>query len=43
MSTVGLTIYVLMWPVLATGVLIVLCAGLIKDIRKAKKKGKSLV
>ena len=43
MSSLALTIYVLVWPVIATGVLIVLCTALIRDIRAAKKAGKSLV
>lgn len=43
MSSSLLTAYVLVWPVIATGVFLVLCVGLIKDIRKAKKEGDSLI
>jgi len=43
MSTFWLTVYVLMWPVLSTLVLITLCSALVLDIRKAKKDGESLV
>ena len=43
MSTFGLTVYVLIWPVLATLVLITLCTALVFDIRKAKKDGETLV
>lgn len=43
MSTFWLTVYVLVWPVLATLVLITLCTALVFDIRKAKKDGETLV
>lgn len=43
MSPTLLTAYVLVWPIIATGVFLVLSVGLIKDIRKAKKEGDSLV
>lgn len=43
MSTFGLTFYVLIWPVLSTLVLLTLCVALIRDIRKAKKDGETLV
>ncbi|MDY0207367.1 MAG: putative transporter small subunit [Pseudomonas sp.] len=43
MSTFGLTVYVLIWPVLSSLVLITLCTALVFDMRKAKKDGKSLV
>lgn len=43
MSSTLLTAYVLVWPVIASGVFLMLCLGLIKDIRKAKKSGKGLV
>jgi hypothetical protein len=43
MSTLGLTAYVLIWPVLATIVLVVLCVGLVRDLRAAKRQGKELV
>ncbi|MCK9535077.1 MAG: putative transporter small subunit [Pseudomonas sp.] len=43
MSTFGLTVYVLVWPVLSSLVLLTLCTALVFDIRKAKKDGTSLV
>lgn len=43
MSTFWLTAYVLIWPLIASGVFLTLCVALIIDIRAAKKSGKSLV
>ncbi len=38
-----LTVYVLMWPVLAALVLALLSAGVWRDIRRAKRNGEHLV
>lgn len=43
MSHLGLTIYVLIWPVMAAIVLVVLCVSLYRDWRVAAKSGKDLV
>ncbi|WP_275065512.1 putative transporter small subunit [Aliidiomarina taiwanensis] len=43
MSTFWLTAYVLIWPLIASGVFLTLCVALIIDMRAAKKSGKSLV
>lgn len=43
MTTWLLTAYVLVWPIIATGVFLTLCVALYKDIKAAKKKGTSLV
>ncbi|ALS35084.1 MULTISPECIES: putative transporter small subunit [Pseudoalteromonas] len=43
MSTTLLTIYVLIWPVIAFGVFVILLCSLIKDLKNAKQKGKNLV
>ncbi|WP_256473754.1 putative transporter small subunit [Aliidiomarina quisquiliarum] len=43
MSSFWLTVYVLIWPVIATGVFLTLCVSLVIDIKAAKKSGKSLV
>jgi len=43
MSTFWLTFYVLIWPVIASGVFLTLCVALVFDIKAAKKSGKSLV
>lgn len=38
-----LTLYILIWPVISAGVLAVLLFSLFKDIRKARRDGKSMV
>lgn len=43
MSSFALTAYVLMWPVMATAVLAVLCIGLLHDIRTARRNGNDLI
>lgn len=43
MSTVILTLYVLIWPVIAAGVMVVLTVGVWRDMRQAQKKGQPLV
>lgn len=43
MSPLLLTIYVLMWPVLVAGVLIVLVRAFSREWRNAKREGRSLV
>jgi hypothetical protein len=43
MSSFYLTIYVLIWPVIAAIVMAVLCVSLFRDVRKAKREGKDLV
>lgn len=43
MSVTLLTIYVLIWPVIASVVFFVLIFFVIKDLKQAKKSGKSLV
>ncbi|WP_233267024.1 putative transporter small subunit [Tomitella fengzijianii] len=39
MTTVMMTIYILMWPVMAAVVLVLLTAGVVKDIVRAKRDG----
>ena len=41
--TVLLTAYVLMWPVLVLGVLIAIARGSAKDVREARKEGRSVI
>ena len=43
MSITLLSFYILVWPVLAMGVLTLLCIALIRDIRAARRKGTGLV
>lgn len=41
--TIAMTIYILMWPVLAALVLIALTIGVINDYRAAHREGRSVV
>ncbi|KAI2694350.1 MULTISPECIES: putative transporter small subunit [unclassified Pseudomonas] len=43
MSSFALTLYVLIWPVIAAGVMITLCVSVYRDIRKARRDGTDLV
>lgn len=43
MNIALLSFYILVWPVLALGVLVLLCVALVRDIRAARKKGSGLV
>jgi len=43
MNPTLLTIYILIWPVICIGLLGVLIVSAIKDWRKARKEGRSLV
>ncbi|WP_240314528.1 putative transporter small subunit [Vibrio tetraodonis] len=43
MSSLALTLYVLVWPLMALGIMILLCVSLYKDMCKAKKEGKEMV
>lgn len=43
MKTFILTVYVLIWPVMAAGVLAVLSRGVWRDMRRAKRNGEHLV
>lgn len=43
MSALMLTAYVLFWPTIASFVFLTLCFALVKDIKQAKKEGRSLV
>jgi len=43
MSTVALTAYVLMWPLIVAGVLLVICRGFIGELLKARKEGRSII
>lgn len=43
MSTVALTVYVLMWPFIVISVLGVIVRGFLRDLRKAKREGRSIV
>ncbi|WP_168211677.1 putative transporter small subunit [Ruania zhangjianzhongii] len=43
LSTVLLTAYVLIWPVLVAGVLFVICKAFFSEWRTARKEGRDLV
>ena len=43
MSSYALTFYVLIWPVIAAGVMIVLSVSVYRDMRKAKREGTDMV
>ena len=43
MSSYALTFYVLIWPVIAAGVMLTLCVSVWRDLRKAKREGTELV
>ena len=43
MRDVFLTLYVLVWPALVALTLLVMCAGVYRDIRRAREDGESVV
>lgn len=43
MTTIALTAYVLMWPVIVAGVMIVIGQAFIKEARQARKEGKPMI
>lgn len=43
MSALTLTAYVLMWPVIVAGVLVVIARGFLRDVRAAKKEGRPVI
>lgn len=43
MTTALMTVYILVWPVLAAIVLIILTIGVINDYRDAHREGRSVV
>lgn len=43
MSAALLTVYVLMFPVIVAGVLVVIAGGFVRDVRKAKKDGRPII
>lgn len=43
MSNYALTLYVLIWPLIAAGVMITLCVSVYRDMRKARRDGTDLV
>lgn len=43
MSAALLTVYVLMFPVIVAGVLVVIARGFVRDVREAKKEGRPII
>ena len=43
MSSYAVTLYVMIWPVIAAGVMITLCVSVYRDMRKARRDGTDLV
>lgn len=43
MSVFGLTLYILIWPVISTAVLAMLIVALVKDLRAAHKSGEGMI
>lgn len=43
MSALGLTAYVLVWPILSVGILIMLIVALIRDMRAARRDNKEMI
>ncbi|WP_216639475.1 putative transporter small subunit [Brachybacterium sp. P6-10-X1] len=41
--TALLTAYVLMWPVLVFGILVTIAGGFLKDVKEARKAGRSVI
>lgn len=43
MSALGLTAYILVWPLISAGILIMLIVALIRDLREARRSGDEMV
>ena len=43
MNVFGLSVYILIWPVLSAGILIMLIVALIRDLRAARRSGDEMV
>ncbi|MDI3330240.1 MAG: putative transporter small subunit [Micrococcus sp.] len=41
--TIGLTIYVLMWPVIVAAILFLIARGFFRDVSEAKKEGRPVI
>lgn len=43
MSILGLSAYILIWPVISAGILVMLIVALIRDLRAARRSGDEMV
>lgn len=41
--TVGLTIYILMWPVLVAAIMVVIARGFFKEWAQARREGRMMI
>ncbi|MEZ2720271.1 putative transporter small subunit [Paenalcaligenes hominis] len=43
MNLTALSIYILIWPVMSAGILVLLLVSLFRDIRAAKREGREML
>jgi hypothetical protein len=43
MNIFALTAYMLVWPIISAGILVLLVVSLIRDIRNARKNGEEMI
>lgn len=43
MSALGLSVYILVWPLVSAGILIMLIVALIRDLRAARRSGDEMI
>lgn len=43
MNVWGLSAYILVWPVLSAGILVMLIVALIRDMREARRTGEEMI
>ena len=41
--TIGLTLYVLMWPVIVAAILFLIARGFFRDVSEARKNGRPVI
>ena len=43
MSALGLSAYILIWPVISAAILVILMVALIRDVREARRNGQEMI
>jgi len=43
MSALGLSAYILIWPVISAAILVILIVALIRDVREARRNGQEMI
>jgi len=43
MSALALSAYILVWPIISAGILVMLIVALIRDLRQARRDGEEMV